>query len=110
MKKMHQIIVLILLTTLFAQSVYTQECDYMGYDQGASAYTDCCYSTRWTAYIPIVTLVLAALVLSRADKPDKKGHGCHHHTHSGSSCGSSYYFPYSCSSYTGATCYTGYGH
>jgi hypothetical protein len=125
MKKTQRLIALTALITLLTNLGFTQEygASVADIDMPTTAYSDSSSITSLSAYVPVAALILAALVLSRADG---KARGFHsgsssrsYHAHSGYSSYNNYsgysdyssYFPYSSYSGTGSygsSSYSGY--
>ena len=87
MKKIHKLIALTALMSMFTNSAYTQE--YYSED-GASAYNEGINVAHLTAFIPIVVLAGTAIWLSTYDQSHRhhssKSHSSYSsHAHTGSS-------------------------
>jgi hypothetical protein len=96
MKKMNKLVVLITLLTIWTPSIQSQECT-TELVETTEAYSEGLNITKISAYVPVAALILAALLLSRADKRCQGS--SYRHSSSYSHQGYDYYDNYSNYSY-----------
>ncbi len=113
MKRRHQLFTWVTLAVMLTQPIYTQENQRPQpiNNNEACAYQDGCQATRWSAYIPVIALISAALLLSTADDHGHGSSSCssskssysHFYSYSSNSCSSDYSFS-PCSSDSSDSC------